>query len=215
MHQVVSEPISAYLGALHGPVDDVLEAIGREGRDEGLPLVDAASARLLRTLAIAAGARRILEIGTAIGYSALWLAGALPAGGQLISMEIDAGRAARARENFERAGLSDRVSVVVGDASRFLHKVSGPFDLVFQDGAKALYEPLLDRLVGLLRPGGVLVCDNVLWSGRVLDDAEEPPDDETRALRAYNRRLAADARLLTTFVPVGDGLSISVKLPER
>jgi predicted O-methyltransferase YrrM len=89
--------------------------------------------------------------------------------------------------------------------------VSGPFDLIFQDGAKSLYEPLLDRLVGLLRPGGVLVSDNVLWGGRVIDDGGEPPDADTAALRAYNRRLSADVRLLTTFVPIGDGLSVSVK----
>lgn len=215
MNQVVQEQVAQYIGALHAPVEEVVEAIGREGRAEGLPLVDPASARLLRTLAIACGARRVLEIGTAIGYSALWLAEALPPDGRLISLELDAGRAARARANVERAGAADRISVIVGDASRYLHKVAGPFDLVFQDGAKALYEPLLDRLVALLRPGGLLVSDNVLWSGRVLDDAGEPPDADTAALRAYNRRLADDPRLLTTFVPIGDGLAISVKLPER
>lgn len=215
MDQVVPEAIARYIGALHPPVEAVLEAIGREGRGEGLPLVDAASARLLRTLAIACGARQILEIGTAIGYSALWMAQALPPEGRLISLEMDAARAARARDNVERAHMADRISVIVGDASRYLHKVAGPFDLVFQDGAKSLYEPLLDRLVSLLRPGGLLVSDNVLWGGRVLDGVEEPPDADTEALRAYNRRLAAETRLLTTFVPVGDGLSVSVRLPER
>jgi predicted O-methyltransferase YrrM len=227
MRQIVHEALARYVDGLHGPLDDVLETVGREGRAEGLPLLDPASARLLRTLALASGARRVLEIGTAIGYSALCVAQVLPRDGQLISLEIDAARATRARASFERAGLSDRISVIVGDASRFLHKVAGPFDLIFQDGAKALYEPALDRLVTLLRPGGLLVSDNVLWGGRVAvsTGAADPgqatvmpapdDDDEVRLMQAYNRRLAADPRLLTTFVPIGDGLAVSVRLQER
>jgi predicted O-methyltransferase YrrM len=218
MGQVVPDAIAAYIEAHHGPVEDVLEAIGREGRADGLPLLDPASARLLRTLVLAIGARRILEIGTAIGYSALWMARALPPDGLLILLERDAARAARARANFERAGVADRISVVVGDASRYLHKVSGPFDLVFQDGAKSLYGLLLDRLVTLLRPGGLLVSDNVLWRGEVVEGrvgAVSTPGAEPEMLRDYNCRLAADPRLLTTIVPIGDGLAISVKLAEN
>ena len=86
----------------------------------------------------------------------------------LLTMEIDAERAREARENFARAGLADRVSVIVGDAQLKIAKVSGPFDLIFQDGDKTLYTPLLDRLVALLRPGGLLVTDNVLWDGEVV-----------------------------------------------
>ena len=96
------------------------------------------------------------------------MATALPADGTLITMEYDAARAARARDHFAAAGYGDRVSVIVGDATRFLHKVSGPFDVIFQDSDKQLYEPMLDRLVGLLRPGGVLVADNILWNGEVI-----------------------------------------------
>jgi predicted O-methyltransferase YrrM len=213
MGQVVADPIARYLGELHRPAEDLLDAIGREGRAEGLPLVDPVSARMLRTLAVATGARRILEVGTAIGYSALWMARALPDDGVLISLELDPDRAARARANFERAGVSGCVSVIVGDASRYLHKVAGPFDLIFQDGAKSLYEPLLDRLVTLLRPGGLLVSDNVLWRGRVAE-VESTPDEETGLMRAYNRALASDSRLLTTILPIGDGLAISVKQPQ-
>jgi predicted O-methyltransferase YrrM len=223
MCQVVRESLARYIDDLHGPVDDVVDAIGREGRAEGLPLVEPTSARLLRAMVLASGARRVLEIGTAIGYSALCMAQVMPPDGQLISLEIDPARAARARANVDRAGLAGRVSIIVGDASRFLHKVAGPFDLAFQDGAKTLYEPLLDRLDILLRPGGVLVSDNVLRGGRVAASPElssgssgpEAADAEIRALQAYNRTLAAEPRLFTTFVAVGDGLSVSVKLPER
>ena len=216
MGQLIPEPVARYLDALHAQVDPVLAEVEREGRAQGLPLVHAASGRVLRSLAVATGARRVLEIGTAIGYSALWMAPALPEDGLLITLEVDAARAATARANFARANIADRISVIVGDASRYLHKVAGPFDLVFQDGAKALYEPLLDRLVDLLSPRGVLVSDNVLWSGEVVEgfvaEPQRSPAD-ARALRAYNERLARDPRLLTTFLPVGDGLAVSVKLP--
>jgi len=215
MSQITPDPVDQYCQDLHVPVDPLLEEIGREGRGAGLPLVHPISARLLRALTLSIGATRILEIGTAIGYSALWMATAMR-DGHLITLEADADRAATARANVERAGIGDRISIVVGDATRYLHKISGPFDLIFQDSNKQLYEAMLDRLVDLLRPGGVLVSDNILWSGEVVEGYVTPPRrdaKDTEALRAYNKRLTADTRLLTTFVPVGDGLAICVKLP--
>jgi predicted O-methyltransferase YrrM len=215
VRQIIPESIGTYLQGLHGPVDPLLETIRAEGLAAGLPLVEPDTARLLRSLAIATAATNVLEIGTAIGYSAIWMAQTLPAHGRLISLEIDPARAATARANFERAGLSAIASVIVGDASRFLHKVAGPFDLIFQDGSKQLYEPLLDPLVDHLRPGGVLVTDNVLWDGEVVDGfaaAPRHPHVDTVAIRKYNTRLAADPRLLTTFLACGDGVAVSVKL---
>jgi predicted O-methyltransferase YrrM len=218
MRHVIQPAIAAYLAPLQRAVDPLLEKIRDEGLQAGLPLVEPDTARLLRSLVLATRATRVLEIGTAIGYSALWMAQALPPGGQLITMELDQDRAATARANIERAGLTQTVSVMVGDASRFLHKVAGPFDLIFQDGDKQLYEPMLDRLVGHLRPGGVLVTDNVLWDGEVVEGfVEKPRHDErsTQAIRAYNDRLSKDSRLLTTILPMGDGVAISVKLDEE
>jgi predicted O-methyltransferase YrrM len=215
MHQVVAPAVLDYLERHHPPLEPVVEALRAEGLAAGLPLVDAATARLLRALVSALGARRVLEIGTAIGYSATVMALALPADGLLLTMEADQARAATARQNFARAGVEGRVNVIVGDASRFLHKVAGPFDLIFQDASKRLYEPMLDRLVAHLRPGGVLVSDNVLWAGEVVDGfVERPRHDpaDTEAIRRYNDRLAADARLLTTFLPVGDGVALSVRV---
>ncbi len=217
MGQIVHDVVEAYLDGLNARGDAVLRAIEEEGRDKGLPLVQPASARLLRALVIASGARHVLEVGTCIGYSAIWMAQALPAEGRLITLENDADRAAVARSNIERAGLAERVSVIVGDASRYLHKVAGPFDVVFQDSDKKLYEPMLDRLVTLLRPGGVLATDNVLWNGEVVEGYVSPPrrdPEDTAALRRYNTLLASDTRLLTTFLPVGDGVALSVKLGD-
>jgi predicted O-methyltransferase YrrM len=215
MGQIIHDPVDAYLHALHPTPDAVLASIETDGRAQNLPLVQPASARLLRSLVLATGARRVLEVGTCIGYSAIWMAQALPADGMLVTLEADADRAAVARRNIERAGLADRVSVIVGDASRYLHKIAGPFDLVFQDSDKRRYESMLDRLVALLRVGGVLATDNVLWNGEVVEGYVSPPQRDqadTVALRQYNARLASDPRLLTTFLPVGDGVALSVKL---
>jgi predicted O-methyltransferase YrrM len=117
----------------------------------------------------------------------------------IFTVEREAARAAVAREHFARAGLGTRASVMHGEAARLVHKVAGPFDLIVQDGDPSGYGPLLDRLVALLRPGGVLV------SNRVASESLE-------AAVSYNGRLAADARLRTTFLPVGDGLAVSVRV---
>jgi predicted O-methyltransferase YrrM len=215
MGTIVPDPVEHYLSTLNRLSDPVLVEIAEEGARRDLPLVDAEVGALLRVLAKAIGARRVLEIGTAIGYSGIWLSRALPDDSMLISMEINPDRAEEARRNFERAGVANRASVMVGDASRMLHKVSGPFDLIFQDGSKQLYVPLLDRLIGLLRPGGLLITDNVLWDGEVVPHFLPAPKRDaadTRAIATYNETLAADTRLLTTWIPLRDGVTVSVKL---
>jgi predicted O-methyltransferase YrrM len=192
----------------------VLEEIAQAGFEQDLPLIDAEVGALLRVLALAVGATRILEIGTAIGYSGIWLAGALDRTGMLLTLEKDPERARTARANFERAGLADRVGIIAGDAQVTIAKVAGPFDLIFQDGSKPLYVPMLDRLVNLLRPGGLLVTDNVLWSGEVVPEFVASPrhdSEDTRAIAEYNRRLNSHPELITTTVPLRDGVAISVK----
>ena len=214
MGQIVPDAIERYLAGLNRAGDPALDEIDRSNATRGLPLVDAEAGALLRVLATAIGASRILEIGTAIGYSGIWLARALPADGMLLTLEMDESRAREARDNFTRAGVADRVSVIVGDAQLKIAKVSGPFDLIFQDGDKKLYVPLLDRLVALLRPGGLLITDNVLWDGEVVPGfAPAPHHDavDTRAIIEYNERVAAHPGLLTSIVPLRDGMSISVK----
>ncbi len=214
MGQIVPDAVEHYLASLNRCGDAILDDIARGNDARGLPLVDAEVGALLRVMATAAGASRILEIGTAIGYSGIWLAGALPPGGMLLTMEMSEERAREARVNFARAGVSERVSVMVGDARLKIAKVSGPFDLIFQDGDKKLYAPLLDRLVALLRPGGLLITDNVLWDGEVVPGfASTSRHDaaDTRAIAEYNERVASHPELVTTIVPLRDGVSISVK----
>jgi len=215
MGTIVPDAVERYLAALNRARDPLLDEIATRGVERDLPLVDAEVGALLRVLATAVRAEKILEIGTAVGYSGIWLAGALGPGGMLLTMEMDAVRAQEARSNFDRAGLADRVNVIVGDAERMLAKVAGPFDLIFQDGDKKLYTPLLDRLVSLLRPWGLLVTDNVLWGGKVVpgfgNAAAAADDGDTRAISEYNDRIAAHPHLITAVMPLRDGVSISVK----
>ena len=213
MGAIVPDAVERYLAGLNRGGDPLLAEIARTGVERDLPLVDAEVGALLRVLAAAIGARKILEIGTAVGYSGIWLAGALPADGMLMTMEMDARRAKEAQGNFDRAGLTNRVSVMLGDAQRLIAKVAGPFDLIFQDGDKKMYTPLLDRLVSLLRPGGLLVTDNVLWDGKVVPGfvTSAADDKDTRAIAEYNERVATHPALLTTVIPLRDGVSISVK----
>ena len=215
MGRIVPDLVEQYLSRLNRQSDAVLDAIARAGAERQLPLVDAEVGALLRVLATSIGATRMLEIGTAIGYSSIWLAGALPAGGTLVTMEMNADRAREAREHVARAGFADRVMVMVGDAQVLMAKVAGPFDLIFQDGDKQLYGPMLDRLVGVLRPGGLLITDNVLWDGEVVPGFVASPArraDDTRAIADYNERINAHPQLRTATVPLRDGVAIAVKL---
>ena len=210
---MVTPEIEDYLASLT-PEDPFLERAATEARAEGLPAVGRTAGRFLETAVLAAGARRVLEIGAANGYVSLWLARSLPDDGGLFSIEPDPRRAAMARAHLAAAGLGERAHVIVGDAARMVHKVAGPFDVIFDAGGEERYAPLLDRLAALLRPGGVLITGNVLRPAEAVAGPAGPPDrpaDETDAVSACNRRLATDPRFVTSFLPMGDGLALSVR----
>src|SRR5262245_27353273 len=214
MGEIVPDAVERYLASLNHVSDAVLQDLARTGQERDLPLVDAEVGVLLRVLTMAVRATRILEIGTAIGYSGIWMAGALPDGGMLLTMEMDEARVREARDNFARAGVSERVNVMTGNAQRLIAKVAGPFDLIFQDGDKLMYGPMLNRLVDLLRPGGLLVTDNVLWDGDVVPGFgahkhSDPADGQ--AIAAYNELIHNHPALVTSIVPLRDGVAISVK----
>ena len=214
---IVTPEIDAYLSSLV-TMSPVLERVAAEGAELDLPIIDKGVGRLLETMVLATDARQILEIGTANGYSALWLAQSLPHDGRLISIELNPSRAQLAKDHLDEAGLGDRASVMVGDAALLVQKVAGPFDVIFNDGDKRQYSQLLDRLVTLLRPGGVLITDNVLWDGEVIPGLVNPPRrsaDETKAIATYNQQLAADSRLVTSFLPIRDGVAMSIRKRHR
>ena len=200
------------------PDDPALSAALADSAAAGLPeiAVSPAQGKLLTVLARAVGARRILEIGTLGGYSAICLARALPADGRLVTLELNPLHAGVARANIARAGLAGRVEVRVGPAAESLAHLAAegvePFDLIFIDADKLSYVAYLEGSLPLARPGALLIADNVVRQGRILD-----PGDDANALGAarFNERLAADPRLsavvLQTVGSKGyDGLAIAV-----
>jgi caffeoyl-CoA O-methyltransferase len=215
MPDLVHPAVRDYLASLNAPRHPIMVAVRERSIADQVPAVSLESASFLHVLASALPARHALEIGT--GYAVSGLAVVLGGGpdSRLITIERDAARAAVAREHFSQAGLADRATVIVGEAVRYVHKVAGPFDLILQDGDKEGYESLLDKLLALLRPGGVLVSDNILWRGDVVPGFAQAPVHSAASIEAisrYNTRLASDPRLRTAFLPVGDGLAVAVKM---
>ena len=203
------EAIAGYLEALLPERDSLLTRLEAEAREENIPIVGPRVGGILLMLASLVGARRILELGTAVGYSAIWLARGMGEGGKLTSVEAGETMAERARRNIVEAHLSDVIEVRVGQALSLLAEMDGAFDLIFNDIDKDSYPQVIPWAKKLLRPGGLLVTDNVLWSGRVADPSDQ--DAWTEAIRTYNRILAEDEDMETVILPVRDGVSISVK----
>lgn len=211
--------VDRYLHDLYGPVDPTLDAARRRAADAGLPdiAVSATLGRYLHVLALACGARRILEIGTLAGYSAIWMARALPADGRLVTLEADERHAAVARTNLDDAGMADRTEVRTGDARASLDDLERegvePFDMVFIDADKEPYAQYLAASVRLARPGTLIVADNVVRGGAVADG---PSDSATvTGVQRFNEALAAHPRLASVIVQqVGekghDGMALAV-----
>jgi caffeoyl-CoA O-methyltransferase len=211
---IVTDAVSEYLESLRGEPDPVLAEMEAHGARDGVPIVVPATGALLGVLARTAGARRIVEVGTAIGVSTLYLARALPDEGTIVSFEIDPERHAAARGYLERAGLLDRADLRLQDAREGLAALEpGSFDLAFVDGVKAQYGDYLELVLPLLRFGGVLTVDNVLMSGTVAEGAGDGhwTEQQIEGMRAVNARLLSDPELDATLTPVGDGLLIAVR----
>ncbi|RUW19365.1 O-methyltransferase [Mesorhizobium sp. M4B.F.Ca.ET.215.01.1.1] len=199
--------------------DPVLDAVLAANRDQGLPAIDvsAAQGKLLSLLVRIRGARRVLEIGTLGGYSTIWMARGLPADGKVVTLELDAHHARVARSNFERAGVSDRIDLRIGPALQSLAVLSGEnaglFDLVFIDADKPNNPNYLDWAMKLSRPGTVIVCDNVIRDGAVVD--EDGGDANVEGARAAFSFIGGDKRLDGTAIQtVGakgyDGFAIAI-----
>jgi caffeoyl-CoA O-methyltransferase len=207
--------IDDYIQNLFAPQDEALEAAVRESQRAGLPEIHVSpnEGKLLQLLAEMTGARRILEIGTLGGYSAINLARGMAEDGRLISLEIDERHAEVARQNVERAGLAGKVEIRVGDARELLAKVAesgeGPFDLVFIDADKEGYPEYLEWALRLSRPGSLILGDNTIWGGAIID----PQDNSTRAIHEFNEKIARDPRLSAIVLPLlrerVDGLAIA------
>ena len=188
-----------------------LERETREALSAPQMLTGRVEGRLLETLVWVSGARRVLELGTYSGYSALAMAAALPDGGRIVTCELDPERADFARRHFDASPYGDRIEIRVGPALETVRSLDGPFDLVFVDADKSGYPDYYDAALPLLAPRGLLVVDNTLWSGRVVEPDGE--DENARTLAALNDRIAADDRVVAVVLPVRDGVTL-VRLAE-
>jgi len=210
--------IDQYIESLFVADDPLLAQGLADATAAGLPQiqVSANQGRLLYLLTKISGAHRVLEIGTLGGYSTTWLARAVSQSGSITTLELDQKHADVARKNVDRAGIGSRVKIEIGPAAktlqRFIEQRVEPFDLIFIDADKTGYEAYLDLSLKLSRPGTVIIADNLIRDGLVLDPTVA--DENARAARAFNAKLAADTRLESIVIPaLGkriDGMSISI-----
>ena len=200
-----------YISGLFAPEDELLASLREEADRTGMPpiAISPDEGRLLQVLLTAIGARDVLEVGTLGGYSAIWMARMLPPGGRLLSIELEPSHAEFARRYVERAGFADRVEIRVGRALDVLPSLDGrQFDAVFLDADKEPLPTYFEWALRLVRPGGLIIADNALWGGRVLD--ADVTDAKTVAVRELNRRMATDPRVLSILVPTHDGVAVAV-----
>jgi caffeoyl-CoA O-methyltransferase len=201
-----------YVDAIGAPLPEVLAALEADALAHGIPIIDRDAARVLAVLA--AGRRRIVEVGAAWGWSALWMALAQPEGGRLVTIEPDDERVAIARGWWRRAGIADdRIEVVQARALEAFERdepaLAGPFEMAFIDALKREYGAYVEALVPRLAPGAIVTADNVLWSGRASGARPDDRSKETEALRAFNASMLRDPRFTATILPVGDGLLLA------
>ena len=212
MDSVKRKELARYVAELFAPEDEILIGLRREIGESDLPdiYIDPEEGRLLQLLLRAVGARNVVELGTLGGYSAIWMARALPTGGRLVTVEKEPARAELARRYIARAGVDDRAEVREGDALDLLDELAaeGPFDAVFIDADKESYPRYLEWCVANVREGGLVIADNAFKGGRVLES--DPEDPGVLGIQEFNRRLAGDDRLTSIVVPTRDGIAIAV-----
>lgn len=207
----ITEPaIDKYIRALVPERDAVLREIEDRASRDGIPIVGPVVGTLLSTLAKSIRAQRIFELGSAVGYSTIWLARTLPPGGKIYYTDGDPKNAAAAEASFKLAGVQDRIEIRVGDALTHFNSVDGDFDFIFNDVDKHGYPDVYRQAAGRVRNGGFFVTDNTLWSGRILDDSVR--DTDTQGVREFNKLLSSDSRFETTTLPLRDGVTVALRV---
>ena len=210
MHGLLPVEVEEYLYRTLPQSDPVFRDMESYAAANDVPIVGPAVGRLLFQLAKIAGAKRIFEMGSAIGYSTLWWALAVGEGGQVFYTDSDRQNAARARESFERAGVSSRVKIKIGDALEILSERTGEFDIIFNDVDKPQYPQAFKLAAEKIRKGGLYVADNVLWSGKVA--RKNVNDESTKSILEHNRLLYDRKDFFSTIIPLRDGVGIALKL---
>ncbi len=204
---IIDPQIEQYMNNLLPPRDEVLAEIEAYAAEHKIPIVGPAVGRFLAALVMMTGAKRIFELGSAIGYSTIWLARAAGPDSEIHYSDGSPENAQRARASFERAGVASRIHIHVGDALTALASTSGAFDVIFNDVDKDGYPAVLDAVPDRIRTGGLFITDNTLWHGRVLN----PQEATGRAVCLFNQRLFASPQFYTTQLPIRDGVSVAIR----
>jgi predicted O-methyltransferase YrrM len=194
---IIQENVAEYLERFVPRRDGVFKDMEAYALEHDVPIVGPHVGALLFMMATSANAKRVLELGTAIGYSGSWLARALPGNGKLTTIEWDSEMASVANKNFEKAGVLDKVELIEGSAMELMPGLEGHFD---------------PHCITRLKKGGLFITDNVLWSGRVADPTSPKDDPETSTIKEFTKKVFSSNELLTVLVPLRDGITISFKL---
>ncbi|HXN99374.1 MAG TPA: O-methyltransferase [Candidatus Acidoferrales bacterium] len=208
MPGILNAKVEEYIAGLLPKRDAVISEMERYAKGHDVPIIGPAVARTIFLLAQISGAKRIFEMGSAIGYSTIWLARAAGPGAEVYYTDGDPANAARARGYFQRAGVEHCIQIMTGDAVNLIDQVPGEFDLIFIDVDKHQYPEALAKAVPRLRSGGLLITDNVLWSGRVATKAK---DASTRAIQKFNKLIYSSQALFPIIIPLRDGVAVCRK----
>lgn len=211
LHPLLPPTVREYLDLLGGDEDPLLVRMERMADLQGFPTVGRDAGRWLELLARMVGARRVFEMGSGFGYSAFFFARAVGSGGEVVGAEHDEALVAEHRRLFAGHPLEPRIRLVQGHALDLLEREPAPWDVVFLDLEKEDYPLALEAAIPRVRPGGLVIADNVLWGGRAAT-LPEPGDEASAAIRRFNMRLFGSHRLLAGIVPVGDGLGVGLRI---
>ena len=211
---IVDERMVTYIHSLETPESPLIEQIEQEALDTYVPIIRKETQSFLKVLLIMKKPVRVLEVGTAIGFSALLMCEYLPENGHITTIEKYEKRIPIARENFKRAGKEDRITLIEGDALEVMRSLEGPFDFIFMDAAKGQYIHYMPEAIRLLSKDGVLMSDNVLQDGDIIESrfaVERRNRTIHSRMREYLYELKHNDQLQTSIIPLGDGVALSVK----
>ena len=211
---IVDERMVTYIHSLETPEEPIIEQIEQEAKETFVPIIRKETQSFLKVLLLMKKPVRVLEVGTAIGYSAILMSHYLPKDGRITTIEKYEKRIPIARENFSRAAVADRITLLEGDALEIMKSLEEPFDFIFMDAAKGQYIHYLPEAIRLLAPEGVLMSDNVLQDGDVIESrfaVERRNRTIHSRMREYLYELKHNERLQTSILPLGDGVALSVR----
>ncbi len=205
----LNEELYEYIVSTFAEEDDILKSVIASTGKNDMPQIQVSpeNGKFLQLLIKIIGAKRVLEIGTLAGYSSIWMARGLPADGKLVTLEFEKKHAEVAADNFKKAGLENKIEIIMGPALDSLDKLKGQkFDFAFIDADKVNYPAYFEKVIGLMNKGGIITADNTLRHGEVID--VNPADEGTRAVQVYNRKVAHDPRVESVLVPISDGVTV-------